>query len=78
MVHYEPLLTYLNVDQLAQVLIETVIKYHGLPESIVADQRSLFTSKFWSSHCIILMLSVGLLLRSILKLMGKLKDNTVQ
>ena len=51
MVHYEPVLTTLDAEQLAEVLIEAVIKYHGLPDSIVTDRGSLFTSKFWSSLC---------------------------
>ncbi len=51
MVHYKPVLTTLDVEQLAWVLIEAVIKYHGLPDSIVTDRGSLFTSKFWSSLC---------------------------
>ncbi len=37
MVHYELLLTTLTSDQLAAILIDIVIKYHGLPESIVID-----------------------------------------
>ena len=51
MVHYEPVLTTINAEQLAEILIKTVIKYHGLPDSIVTDRGSLFTSKFWSSLC---------------------------
>ena len=51
MVHYEPAFTTLDAEQLAKVLIEAVIKYHGLPDSIVTDRGSLFTSKFWSSLC---------------------------
>ena len=35
MVHYKPVFTTLDTEQLAEVLIETVIKYHGLPDSIV-------------------------------------------
>lgn len=50
-VHYEPVLTTLDVEQLAEVLIEAVIKYHGLPDSIITDRESLFTSRFWSSLC---------------------------
>ncbi len=49
MVNHKPLLTTLDADQLAEVLIEAVIKYHGLPDSIVTDRGSLFTSKFSSS-----------------------------
>ena len=51
MVHYEPVLTTLDAEQLAAVLIETVIKYHGLPNFIVTDRGSLFTLKIWSSLC---------------------------
>ena len=51
MVHYKLVLTTLDAEQLAGELIEIVIKYHGLPDSIVTDQGSLFTSKFWSSLC---------------------------
>lgn len=51
MVHYEPLLTTLDAEQLAEVLIEAIFKYHGLPDSIITDRGSLFTSKFWSSLC---------------------------
>lgn len=49
MVHSEPVLTTLDVEQLAEVLIEAVIKYHGLPDSIVTGLGSLFTSRFLSS-----------------------------
>ena len=51
MVHYEPVLTTLDAEQLAEVLIEAIFKYHGLPDSIITDRGSLFTSKFWSSLC---------------------------
>lgn len=46
MVHYLSVLITLDVEQLAEVLIEAVIKYYGLPVSIVTDRGSLFTSKF--------------------------------
>lgn len=51
MVHYESVLTTLDAEKLAEVLIEAVIKYHGSPDSIVTDRGSLFTSKFWASLC---------------------------
>ncbi len=49
--NYEQVLTTLDHEQIAKILIEEVIKYHSLRDSIVTDQRSLFTSKFWSSFC---------------------------
>lgn len=51
MVYYEPVLKTINEKQLAEILIETVIKYHGLPDSIVTNRGLLFTSKFWSFLC---------------------------
>lgn len=51
MVHYEPVVKTLTAEQLAEVLMESVFKYHGLPDSIVTDRGSLFTSHFWSSLC---------------------------
>lgn len=51
MVYYKPVLATLDIEQLAKLLIKGVIKYHGLPNSIITNQRSLFISKFWSSLC---------------------------
>ncbi len=51
MVYYKRVLTTLDADQRAEELIEAIIKYHGLPDYIVTDRKSLFTSTFWSSFC---------------------------
>lgn len=51
MVYYKLVLTTINVDQLVEILIKTVINYQDLPDLIVINQRSLFTSKFWSLFC---------------------------
>lgn len=47
MVYYKALKTIIDVSQLAQVSIDIVARYHGLPESIISDYGSLFISKFW-------------------------------
>ena len=49
MVYYEPIKITINAPGLAEVIIDVVVRYHGLPDSIVTDRGSLFTSKFWSS-----------------------------
>ncbi len=51
MVHYVPIKVTINVPGLAKVIIDIVVHHHGVPESIITDQGSLFTSKFWSSLC---------------------------
>ena len=51
MVHYEPVKVTINAPGLAEVIIDVVVRYHGLPDSIVTDRGSFFTSKFWSSLC---------------------------
>ncbi len=51
MVHYELVKVTINALGLAEVIIDVVVRYHGVPESIVMDRGSLFISKFWSSLC---------------------------
>ena len=51
MVYYKPVKVTINASGLAKVILDVVIWYHGLPNSIVTDRNSLFTSKFWSSLC---------------------------
>ena len=34
-----------------QVIINVMMRYHGLLELIINDNNLLFTSKFWSSLC---------------------------
>ncbi len=51
MVHYEPVKVTIDVPVLAEVIIEAVVRHHGLPDSIVSDRGLVFTSKFWSSLC---------------------------
>ena len=51
MVHYKPVKVTINAPGLAEVIIDVVVRHHGLPDSIVTDRGSLFTSKFWSLLC---------------------------
>ena len=51
MVHYEPVKVTIDTPGLAEVILDVVVRHHGLPDSIVSDRGSLFTSKFWSSLC---------------------------
>ncbi len=51
MVHYVLVKVMIDAPGLAEVIIDVVVRHHGVSESIVMDQGSLFTSKFWSSLC---------------------------
>ena len=51
MVHYKPVKVTIDAPGLAEVIIDIVVRHHGLPDSIVTNQGSLFTLKFWSSLC---------------------------
>ncbi len=48
-VYYKPVKVTINAPGLAEVIINVVVRHHGVPESIVTDRGSLFTSKFWTS-----------------------------
>lgn len=48
MVHYEVVKITINIGELAPIIIDILIKHHGLLELIISDRGSLFTSKFWS------------------------------
>ncbi len=51
MVHYIPVKVTIDAPGLAEVIIDMVVCHHRVPESIVMDRGSLFTSKFSSSLC---------------------------
>ena len=51
MVYYELVKVTINAPGLAEVIINVVVRHHGLPNSIVTDRGLLFTSKFWSLLC---------------------------
>ena len=51
MVNYEPVRVTINALGLAEVIIDVVVLHHGLPDSIMTNKNSIFTSKFWSSLC---------------------------
>ena len=51
MVHYKLVKVTINALSLVEVIIDVVVRHHGLPNSIVTNRGSLFTSKFWSLLC---------------------------
>ena len=51
MVYYNPVKVTINAPGLAGIIINVIVRYYGLSDSIVTDRASLFTLKFWSSLC---------------------------
>ena len=51
MVYYKPVKITIDASGLAEVIIDVVVWYHGLPDSIITNRNPLFTSKFSSSLC---------------------------
>ena len=54
MVYYELVKITINNLGLAEVIINVVVQHDGLSNSIITNQGSLFTSKFWSLLCYLL------------------------
>ena len=50
-VHYKPVKVTIDAPGLAEVIIDVVVRHHGLLDSIISDRGAIFTSKFWSSLC---------------------------
>ena len=51
MVYYKPVKITIDAPGFAEIIINIVVRHHGLSNSILTDKGSLFTSKFWSSLC---------------------------
>ena len=50
-VHYKLVMVTIDATNLAEVIINIVVRHHGLKDLIVTNRRLLFTSKFWSLLC---------------------------
>ena len=51
MVHYKLVKVTIDALDLTEIMIDMVVRHHGLPDSIISDRRAIFTSRFWSSLC---------------------------
>ena len=47
MVHIVPSKQTYRASDIAELLFDSIYKLHGIPERIISDRDSLFTSKFW-------------------------------
>jgi len=47
--HFLPVRTTHSAEILAQLYVREIVRLHGVPESIISDRGSVFTSRFWKS-----------------------------
>ena len=50
-VHYIPVQVTINILGLVEVIIDMIIRYYGLLDSIISDCKAIFMFKFWSLLC---------------------------
>ncbi|XP_061693620.1 uncharacterized protein LOC133510002 [Syngnathoides biaculeatus] len=51
MVHFVPLPKIPSAKQTAQLVLDEVVRYHGLPQDIVSDRSPQFSARFWKEFC---------------------------
>ena len=73
MVYYKPVKVIINALYLINVIIDKVVRHHGLLNSIVIDQKLLFTLKFWLLLCYFLGIKQKLSITFYLQMDGKTK-----
>jgi hypothetical protein len=49
MCHLVPCLKTTDAPEFTRLFLDNVIRLHGIPESVVSDRGSIFTSHFWNS-----------------------------
>ncbi|POM58866.1 Pol protein [Phytophthora palmivora] len=49
MVHLAPIRDKVTGKQAAQLFLDSVLRYHGLPDTIVSDRDPPFTGEFWDT-----------------------------
>ena len=49
MSHFIPCSKTLNAPEFAKLFVSHIVRLHGLPNTIISDRGSIFTSHFWST-----------------------------
>jgi len=47
MAHFTPCSKSITEEETAQLILDGIVRLHGLPEEIVSDRGPQFASKFW-------------------------------
>ena len=45
--HFLPVRTNYSLDKLAELYVKEIVRFHGIPISIISEQDPRFTSRFW-------------------------------
>lgn len=45
--HFIPMKHPFSAQQVGRIFVDSVVKLHGMPKSIVSDRDRIFTSTFW-------------------------------
>jgi hypothetical protein len=45
--HFIPIATTFGVGQYAELYISHIVRYHGIPKTIISDRGSIFVAHFW-------------------------------
>ena len=51
MAHFVPTTSTVDAEGMAKLVLGHIVKLHGLPEDIVSDRGSVFTSRVWELMC---------------------------
>ena len=46
-VHFIPVRIDYSMDRLAELYVDEIVRFHGVPLSIMSDRDPRFTSRFW-------------------------------
>lgn len=50
-VHFEPTYLTLNADGFTKMFTNTIIKNHGIPNTVISDRGPQTVSKYWNEIC---------------------------
>ena len=65
--HFIPFPNVPSSEDTAKAFMTHILKIHGLPNEILTDRGTQFTSKFWTAICKTLKISMKLLLHFTIK-----------
>ena len=51
MIHFVATTTDVDAPEFATLFFDSVVRLHGIPNNIVSDRGSIFTSGFWTELC---------------------------